>query len=108
MVITGFYEFLLQRHQVNNKRRNSLGGLRHLNILILNEKYLSILVKLTVLAVVCPPPTKCLAVVCPPPTKHLAVVAFGFGGHLYPYSLQIASEAVNKQLTSSKFPIYPT
>ena len=65
-----------------NKRGKSLGSLRHLSILILNENHLSILVKLTV-----------LAVVCPPPTKYLAIVAFGFGGHLYPYSLQTATEA---------------
>ena len=71
--------------------------LRHLSILILSEKHLSILVKLTV-----------LAVVCPPPIKYLAVVAFRFGGHLYLFSLQTASEAVNKQLTSSKFPIFHT
>ena len=50
-----------------------------MSILILSEKHLSILVELTG-----------LAVVCPPPTKYLAVVAFGFGGHLYPYSLQTA------------------
>ena len=65
-----------------NKRGKSLGSLRHLSILILNENHLSILVKLTV-----------LAVVCPPPTKFLAVVAFEFGGHLYPYNLQTALEA---------------
>ena len=91
-----------------NKRGKSLGSLRHLSILILNENHLSILVKLTVLAVVCPPPTKYLAVVCPPPTEYLAVVASGFGGHLYPYSLQTASEAVNKQQTLSKFLIFHT
>ena len=79
-----------------------------MSILILNEKHLSILVKPTALAVVCPPPTEYLAVVCPPPTEYLAVVAVGFGGHLYPYSLQTASEAVNKQLTSSKFLIFHT
>ena len=44
-----------------------LSGLRHLSILILSEKHLTILVKFTVLVVVCPPPTKCLAVVCPHP-----------------------------------------
>jgi len=75
----------------------SLGSLRHLSILILSEKHFSILVKLTV-----------LAVVCPPPTKYLAVVAFVFGGHLYPYILQTASKAVNKQLTSSNFLIFFT
>ena len=79
------------------QEEKSLGSLRHLSILILSEKHFSILVKLTV-----------LAVVCPPPTKYLAVVAFGFGGHLYPYSLQTTSEAVKKQLTSSKFLIFHT
>ena len=62
------------------QEEKSLSGLRHLSILILNEKYLSILVKLAV-----------LAVLCPPPTKYLAVVAFGFGGHLFPKSLKTAS-----------------
>ena len=80
----------------------SLGSLRHLSILILNEKHLSILVKPTALAVVCPPPTEYLAVVCPPPTEYLAVVAVGFGGHLYIYSLQNNQLTVNKQLTISK------
>ena len=59
------------------QEEKSLGSLRHLSILILSAKHLSILVKLTV-----------LAVVCPPPTKYLAVVAFVFGGHLYPYILR--------------------
>ena len=48
------------------QEEKSLGGLRHLSILILSEKHLTPLVKFTVLAVVCPPP----------PTKYLAVVAF--------------------------------
>ena len=81
---------VLCKYNVKQEEK-SLGSLLHLSILILSEKHLSLLVKLTV-----------LAVVCPPPTKYLAVVAFGFGGHLYPYSLQTASEAVNKQLTISK------
>ena len=40
-----------------------LGSLRLLSILILSEKHLSILVKLTAFAVVCSPPTEYLAVV---------------------------------------------
>ena len=77
----------------SKQEEKSLGSLGHLSILIPSEKHFSILVKLTVLAVVCPPPTKYLAVVCPPPIKYLAVVAFQFGGHLSTYSLQTASEA---------------
>ena len=38
------------------QEEKSLGGLRHLIILILSEKHLSILVKLIVLVVVCPHP----------------------------------------------------
>ena len=82
---------------IQKQEEKSLGSLRHLRILILSEKHLSILVKLPV-----------LVVVCPPPTEYLAVVAFGFGGHLYLFSLQTASEAVNKQLTSSKLLIFYT
>ena len=43
-----------------------------------------------------------------PTAKYLAVVAFGFGGHLYPYSLQTATEAETKQLMSSKILILHT
>ena len=62
----------------------------------MSEKHLTPLVKFTV-----------LTVVCPPPTKYLGAVAFPFLGHLYPYSLQKASEAESSKVQNVKFSISP-